>query len=84
MIDTIAKKKLLTEIMQYDFVLTELNLYLDTHPDECRAISMFYEIQEKAECLKRDYTRLFGPITPSVRSNTDTWEWSKGPWPWEN
>ena len=84
MIDVIARKKLLKEIMQYDFVLNELTLFLDTHPDSCEAIKMFYEIQSKAELLKKEYTNLFGPLTPYVRNNTEVWEWSKGPWPWEN
>ena len=84
MIDTISRKKLLKEIMQYDFVMTELTLFLDTHPENCEAIKMFYEMQEICNNLKKEYVRLFGPLTPSVRNNTEKWEWLKGPWPWEN
>ncbi len=84
MIDMIGRKKLLKEIMQYDFVLNELTLFLDTHPTHCEALEMFYKIQEKASLLKKEYTNLFGPLTPSVKENAETWEWSKGPWPWEN
>ena len=84
MIDTITRKRLLKEIMQHDFVLAELTLFLDTHPDNCEAISMFYKFQDEAQRLKNEYARLFGPLTPSVKNNQEKWEWSKGPWPWEN
>ncbi len=84
MIDTITRKKLLKEIMQYDFALNELNLFLNTHPDHCEALDMFNEIQENAEKLKKEYSKLFGPLTPSTRNDSKKWEWSKGPWPWEN
>ena len=37
-----------------------------------------------AKKLKYEYEKMFGPLTPSVNNNTETWEWIKGPWPWEN
>ncbi len=84
MINTVSRKKLLKEIMQYDFVLTELNLFLDTHPCNREAMNMFYEVQKKAEELKEEYERLYGPLTPSMRTDSEKWEWVEEPWPWEN
>lgn len=84
MINNNAKRKLLREIKETDFVLTELNLFLDTHPDHSEALKMYSAYEKKSKKLKAEYTRLYGPLTPSVNDNTTTWEWIQGPWPWEN
>jgi len=84
MVEIVSKCKLLKEIKQVDFVLKELNLYLDTHPCSKEALEMFNINEKKAKQLKYDYEKLFGPLTPSANNNTEAWEWIKGPWPWEN
>lgn len=72
------------EIMETDFVLKELNLFLDTHPCHREALEKFYKFEKKAAVLKAEYEKMFGPLTPSVNHNVETWEWIQGPWPWEN
>ena len=84
MADRISRKKLLRAIMEADFVLKELNLFLDTHPDHKAALSKFYTYQQKAMALKAEYEKFFGPLTPSVTECAEVWEWNKSPWPWEN
>ncbi len=84
MINKMARRNLLREIKQTDFVLKELNLFLDTHPDHREALEMFAKFEKKAAVLKAEYERMFGPLMPSANNNTETWEWIKGPWPWEN
>ncbi|MDO4617898.1 MAG: spore coat protein CotJB [Clostridia bacterium] len=84
MINLNAKRKLLLEIKQTDFVLKELNLFLDTHPNSREALEKFYQTEQLAKKLKYEYEKLYGPLTPSTVGNTETWEWIKGPWPWEN
>lgn len=39
--------QLLEEIQAIDFVIVELNLYLDTHPHDYEAINQFNENAEK-------------------------------------
>ena len=41
MINKMARCRLLKEIKQADFVLKELNLFLDTHPDNREALEKF-------------------------------------------
>lgn len=84
MADRISQKRLLRAIMETDFVLKELNLYLDTHPCNKVALSKLYRYQQKSESLVAEYEKLFGPLSPSVTDNADEWLWNKGPWPWEN
>ena len=84
MADRISKKRFLREIMETDFVLKELNLFLDTHPCHKAALAKFKKYQEKSAALTCEYEKLFGPLTPSVIDNLAVWEWNDGPWPWEN
>ena len=84
MADRVSRKKLLRAIMEADFVLKELNLFLDTHPCHKAALSKFYKYQQKSAMLKSEYEKLFGPLTPSVTDCADVWEWNNSPWPWEN
>lgn len=84
MANNVSRKRLMREIMETDFVLKELNLFLNTHPNHRTALEKFYKFEQKAEALKYEYEKMFGPLTPSVNNNVETWEWIHGPWPWEN
>ncbi len=84
MINNCARCKLLKEIQEADFVLKELNLYLNTHPNKRAALEKFQKYEQISARLKAEYEKLYGPLTPSVNNNLDRWEWLDGPWPWEN
>ena len=53
---------LLEEIQAIDFVIVELNLYLDTHPDDFEAIKQFNDNAEKSMKLKIEFEKKFGPL----------------------
>lgn len=84
MANNVSRKRLMREIMEVDFVLKELNLFLDTHPNHKPALEKFQRYEKLAEKLKAEYQKMFGPLTPSANDNLETWEWICGPWPWEN
>ena len=84
MANNVSKKRLMREIMEVDFVLKELNLFLDTHPDNRHALEKFQRYEILSAKLKEEYQKMFGPLTPSVNGNLESWEWLCGPWPWEN
>lgn len=44
--------QMLEEIQAIDFVIVELNLYLDTHPDDTAAIKQFNEATKKKYGIK--------------------------------
>ena len=73
----------LKQLMAYDFMQVELNLYLDTHPCDKKALSEFKKINKKAVELRKEYEQLFGPITTSSVNCEDEWLWINSPWPWE-
>lgn len=84
MLEKISRYKLLNELKSYDFILTELNLYLDSHPNDKKALKMHCEASEKAGNLRKQYTQSFGPLTAAGNNNSEKWDWICGPWPWEN
>lgn len=81
---TNEREALLYQLMQYKFALVELNLYLDTHPNDRSAISLYnkYLALEKQTCNK--YESMYGPITlDSNYLGENNWNWKNSPWPWE-
>ncbi len=74
----------LKQLMAYDFMQLELNLFLDTHPHNQRALNEFHKINRKAKELREKYEEHFGPLTTSAVNSQTDWEWICSPWPWEN
>ncbi len=77
------KAKLLKRVQICDFVLLEMNEFLDTHPNDKEALAYFHKYKKMAEDARRDYTRQFGPLTANDVENTSTWDWIQDPWPWD-
>ena len=74
----------LKELQEIEFALVDLNLYLDTHPEDDEAVKKLAEFSEKAEALREDYekneTILF---SQHIRNEVDLSKWINDPWPWE-
>lgn len=77
------KQKLLSMIRKYDFVLYELQLYLDTHPRCPEALRMWKNHQAMRQKAATAYVRQYGPLQPLQTSGDSPWAWNQGPWPWE-
>ena len=77
------KKELFDVINQASFMLDDITLYLNTHPD-CRdgmkAYEHYKEIRKEAI---EDYTRMYGPISRYDVNEDNYWDWVNKPWPWE-
>jgi spore coat protein JB len=77
------REKLLQELMAVDFTLVDLNLYLNTHPCDQRAIAMYNSNVQKSRMLRDAYERMYGPLSPRSPSSRTAWKWINSPWPWE-
>ena len=77
-----SREELLKQIMEVDFALKELNLYLNTHPCCEQAICLFNDFNKKSQKLKNIYAEAYGPLTVDQTSG-NTWDWIRNPWPWE-
>lgn len=77
--------EMLTTIDALCFALIDLNLYLDTHPEDKNIIRLYNEYNQKNNEIKAQYENKFGPlVTSSEALNTYPWAWNSKPWPWEN
>lgn len=78
------RKSLLIAIMAEEFTAVELNLYLDTHPDDKKALADYNETVRKLADLKTEYERQYGPLTNFGYAPANLpWQWVDEPWPWE-
>lgn len=78
-----CKRDLMKQINELSFVLDEMRLFLDTHPN-CHEGLEFYNryAARRAEAVA-DYTRLYGPLCFYDFTDGSSWQWIQGPMPWE-
>ena len=67
------------------FAVYELNLFLDTHPENRKAMGLLKEFRERRQDAIADYESRFGKYieTADDVNPTNYWNWLDGPWPWE-
>ncbi len=81
--NNVGGNNLLRAIQMYDFYLIDLNLFLDTHPNDRKALAKFNEMREKRQQAYDAYIAKYGPITAVQSDSEDYFDWIDGPWPWE-
>lgn len=67
-------------LMAYQFALIDLQLYLDTRPNDLVVKELFNNYQKDYLQAKQNYEKINGPITLSSEDNTTMWNWQKN-WP---
>ncbi|MFI3252864.1 MAG: spore coat protein CotJB [Eubacteriales bacterium] len=72
----------LVELQALDFVLTELGHFLDTHPDDTEAFTLFKQYAAMAETARTEYENKYGPLTRPASAKYDNYCWLSDPWPW--
>ncbi|MBA4492929.1 spore coat protein CotJB [Paenactinomyces guangxiensis] len=82
--DRVHQLQLLKQLQEVDFVLVELNLYLDTHPDDLQALQQFNWYVQQSKEIRKTYESQYGPLLGFGYSfNQYPNGWDEGPWPWE-
>ncbi len=75
------KDELMQQIKALNFSVIEIGLYLNTHPNDVRALYLHRRYTNELKNLRDKYQRLYGPLTIYFPCNR--WRWIEGPWPWE-
>lgn len=79
-----SRQELLLEIQQIEFVLIELQLFLDTHPLDKKALNLFNQNSNRLKKLISQYESQFGPLLGfGFSKSRNTWQWINEPWPWQ-
>ena len=76
-----VREEMIMKIRELDFAIIELALYLDTHPDDRKALCLHREYAKEVKELKDKYQKVYGPLTINYPCNK--WRWLEEPWPWE-
>lgn len=77
------KNTLLKNLSAVGFSMIDLQLYLDTHPTDTSALSLYSQYRQKFIALSAEYEKKYGPLTAMNGASQDCWLWIKNPWPWE-
>ena len=81
---TNERERLLLDVQMYSFAMWDLNLYLNTHPTDRNAMSLFDNYRNSYRRAINEYENKYGSLNlDKVNINGQTWEWNKSPWPWE-
>lgn len=74
---------LLTKVDAYAFAAHDVNLYLDTHPDDKVMIELFNQYSSDSKYATEEYEKKFGTLCVNSKQGVP-WTWNDTPWPWEN
>lgn len=77
------KDKLMKTIQRCSFYLTELHLYLDTHPYCQEALDLFCKYNRMNKEAMKEYAEKYGPLTLGEAGCQNKWTWALDEWPWE-
>ena len=76
-----TRAEMLERIKCLNFAIIELALYLDTHPDDEKALCLHRKYCKEYRELTDKYQKVYGPLTINFPCNK--WRWLEEPWPWE-
>ena len=75
------REDILQDIKCLNFSIIELGLYLDTHPDDEKALCLHRKYCKEYRELTDKYQKVYGPLT--IQFPCNKWRWLEEPWPWE-
>ncbi len=76
--------ELMCALMEASFYAQDLKLYLDTHPDDSRAVEMYVEACRQYKACKAAFEENCYPLTPCSAGLNGSWNWPEGIWPPKN
>ena len=76
-----TREEMMERIKGLNFSIIELGLYLDTHPDDEKALCLHRKYCKEYRELTDKYQKVYGPLTILFPCNK--WRWLEEPWPWE-
>ena len=70
-------------VRETGFALTDITLFLDTHPNDEKAMDYYNKYQQMHKEARSEYEKKYGPLTSNAVDTNNGWTWTQNPWPWE-
>ena len=77
------REQLLRDIGIADFMVTELVLFLDTHPGDCNAMEYFNHYNRIKNQMEKEFSQKYFPLNVGLTECSKDWSWGAAPLPWE-
>ena len=77
------RSALLQKMNETSFLLDDLRLYLDTHPDDAQALEFYHKHLAMRQQAMEEYSKQYGTLVRTQPHSTEHWDWVDNPWPWE-
>lgn len=81
---TTTRSEQILKIQELCFACVDLNLYLDTHPEDKNAVSLYNSLGQQFEQASKSYEKRYGPLM-NYGHSCSAWpfQWVDEPWPWQ-
>lgn len=73
----------LKQVQQLCFMIDDLRLYLDTHPQCQEALTTLQRYIALERTARREYEQAYGPLTLDAVENLRQYDWVSPCWPWK-
>ncbi len=78
-----SEEQLMREIQKVEFAVVDLHLYLDTHPTDREALTLYNQLAERLKMLKETFSRCYRQLVELHPSYQYPYSWvAGGGWPW--
>ena len=76
------RQKMLLKLHELDFILNDLNLYLDLNPNDQEVYEKFKKTALEYDMLKKKYYDKY-QVLELCSDTKNKYTWIKNPWPWD-
>ena len=76
------QQKMLLRIQELDFIINDLNLYLDVYPNDMKCYEIFKKYCLELESLKNKYEEKY-QVLELINDTKGKYTWIDEPWPWD-
>ena len=73
---------MLLRIQELDFILNDLNLYLDINPNDDKVYNLFKNTALELQNLKKKYEDKY-MVLKLIDDTKGKYTWIDNPWPWD-
>jgi spore coat protein JB len=75
--------ELLKVLQALEFSAFDFSLYLNTHPNDQRALAEYSNLMSETRRVRNAYTKTYGPLMAEDNVGLSSWRWALDPWPWD-